>query len=58
MPHYGDLQNEIYGAGLRGVVPPLFATVAFPGRSSTMDPVSGGTSRDQELRHDIASLKS
>ena len=30
MPHYGDLQNEIYGAGLRGVVPRLpvdFATL-------------------------------
>ncbi len=23
MPHYGDLQNEIYGAGLRGFVPKL-----------------------------------
>ena len=48
----------LHRAGLRGAVPRLFATVAFPGRSSTMDPVSGGTSRDQELRHDIASLKS
>jgi lactate 2-monooxygenase len=30
MPHYGDLQNEIYGAGLRGVVPKVpvdFATL-------------------------------
>jgi lactate 2-monooxygenase len=30
MPHYGDLQNEIYGAGLRGFVPKLpvdFATL-------------------------------
>ena len=30
MPHYGDLQNEIYGAGLRGIVPKLpvdFATL-------------------------------
>jgi lactate 2-monooxygenase len=30
MPHFGDLQNEIYGAGLRGVVPKLpvdFATL-------------------------------
>jgi len=30
MPHYGDLQNEIYGAGLRGLVPKVpvdFATL-------------------------------
>jgi lactate 2-monooxygenase len=30
MPHYGDLQNEIYGAGLRGFVPKVpvdFATL-------------------------------
>jgi lactate 2-monooxygenase len=30
MPHYGDLQNEIYGAGLRGTVPKVpvdFATL-------------------------------
>ena len=30
MPHYGDYQNEVYGAGLRGVVPALpvdFATL-------------------------------
>lgn len=23
MPHFGDYQNEIYGAGLRGVLPKL-----------------------------------
>jgi lactate 2-monooxygenase len=30
MPHFGDYQNQIYGAGLRGVVPTLpvdFATL-------------------------------
>ena len=30
MPHYGDLQNEIYGAGLRGIIPKVpvdFATL-------------------------------
>ena len=30
MPHYGDLQNEIYGAGLRGILPKVpvdFATL-------------------------------
>jgi len=30
MPHYGDLQNEIYGAGLRGIMPKVpvdFATL-------------------------------
>ena len=29
MPHYGDYQNEIYGLGLRGIVPKVPVNAAL-----------------------------
>ena len=42
MPHYGDYQNEIYGAGLRGVSPKVpvdFATLEARARAAMPPPV-------------------
>ncbi|GAA0676747.1 lactate 2-monooxygenase [Sphingomonas insulae] len=57
MPHYGDYQNAIYGAGLAGVVPRVpvdFATLerraaaALP--ASTLDYVQGGCGDERTQR--------
>ena len=63
MPAFGDYQNEIYFAGLRGVRPKLpvdFATLqrraeaALP--SGTLDYVQGGCGDEQTQRHNEAAF--
>ncbi|UVO50333.1 alpha-hydroxy-acid oxidizing protein [Sphingomonas sp. SUN019] len=63
MPHYGDLQNQIYGAGLSGVVPTIpvdFATLearacaALP--PGTLSYVQGGCGDEHTQRRNAAAF--
>src|SRR3569623_1003514 len=66
MPHYGDFQNEIYGAGLRGIVPKLpvdFATLeqraaaAMPPRGLYYNPGGCGDGHTQDDHGDLAAAR-
>lgn len=64
MPHYGDFQNEIYGAGLRGVVPKLpvdfatlekRATAAMP--PHVLSYLQGGCGDEHTQDHNAAAFR-
>jgi lactate 2-monooxygenase len=64
MPHFGDFQNEIYGAGLRGVVPKLpvdfatlekRATAAMP--PHVLSYLQGGCGDEHTQDHNAAAFR-
>ena len=64
MPHYGDFQNEIYGAGLRGIVPKLpvdfatleqRATAAMP--PHVLSYLQGGCGDEHTQDHNAAAFR-
>lgn len=64
MPHFGDLQNEIYGAGLRGILPKVpvdFATLEKRA-SAAMPPhvlsyLQGGCGDEHTQDHNAAAFR-
>jgi lactate 2-monooxygenase len=64
MPAYGDFQNEIYGAGLRGVRPrlpvdyeTLFARARAALPESTLNYVEGGCGNEHTQRGNVAAFE-
>jgi lactate 2-monooxygenase len=64
MPHYGDYQNEIYGAGLRGIVPSIpvdfalleqRAAAAMP--PSVLNYVQGGCGDEHTQRYNAEAFR-
>src|SRR3569623_8145 len=64
MPHYGDFQNETYGAGLRGIVPKLpvdfatleqRATAAMP--PHVLSYLQGGCGDEHTQDHNAAAFR-
>ncbi len=64
MPHYGDYQNAIYGAGLAGVLPRVPVDFATLERRATaamapavLDYVQGGCGDEQTQRHNADAFR-
>jgi lactate 2-monooxygenase len=64
MPHYGDLQNEIYGAGLRGILPkvPVDFTTLERRATAAMPPhilsyLQGGCGDEFTQDHNAAAFR-
>ena len=64
MAHYGDYQNELYGAGLRGLLPKVpvdFATLEARASAAmpryVLDYVQGGCGDEHTQRHNSEAFR-